>query len=1217
LKEHQTAPRAAAKSTGDADATAGGIAVTGNVIGNINQIATTPIRNDYLQEIRRIVPSSLDGREAELASLAEFCTMADVPVAGQWWKGDAWAGKSALMSWFVLHPPPKTWIVSFFVTGRYGPRDDRAGFIQNVLEQLAVLPGDPGASTFPRLTESTADLHLLGIMSAAAFDCQARGERLILLVDGLDEDQGTARDPARSIAALLPDPPPAGMRVIVTGRPHPPVPADVPDRHWLRNPAVVRTLAVSPSATAVRAEMERALQRLLGGAPAQQDIVGLLTAARGGLSKADLAELIGTRQWELDGVLGTIAGRSFTTRPSSLLPGTRPEVYLLAHDELQNTATEFLGTALKTYRQRLHQWADLYRRRAWPEDTPEYLLQDYGRRVREQRDDHRLMTLAADGRRHDRMLAATGGDGNALAEINAALAATRTQWTPDLSTVARVVYQRDRILDRNANVPAGLAIAWARLGRFGQAEAIAAGIEGGISRLIALSEISGLYVEAGLAAEADRVLDEARVLIHGDLRADSGQPRIQHLGILAEGLARAGQADQAEAMIRTALDPSAKESLTIATARGLARAGFSDRAESLIMSIDDPETQAEALADVGLALASSDLTKQQAMRITCHVAEMQAVHSAPRDDFITVARAFGLLGEYDRAKALAESFVDLEARADALAEVAVAVLASGDTALAVSLAAEAETLLDDNDAAPDPLESEWVSDASPPWPYRRAIMNIAEVRAVNGELSLAQHMVRWLPDQGERADGLAGIATTLAAAGQTDHAFQVLAEADAMARGTATPSSLADALVDVSRAAAASGNRKLATEILTDIVAAMSAVPDAVIESFPIGEIAVALASVGDAEGSLRVARLIGEGKAQDRTLARAAAALSESGHYSQGHELTAAIDDPDWKQWASVKHVEALADTQLGAEAAELALTLPHATGRSSALIIAVAAAALSDQRDRVRDLVAAISDPGDRSTAVIRAASGFTRAGHVDYALQLVSAVACAGRRSEALTSIVCALAETGRVAEAYDLAHTVPDTWWRACALAYAAGAAGSTGSPARAEILGEVTACLATAAEAGPDQNAGFLAALGATIWAYTAAAEAFAKDNQPEQAIRLTGKIPHPGSRRRAISNVAVLLAEVGSIEQARKLVLGLPTPDRRARALAAMSTAARRSGHEVTAQRLMVSALETGGWTAPLARLGEVSPLALRDLAEEIREEFRRVLVSSGCTART
>lgn len=118
--------------------------------------------------------------------------------------------------------------------------------------------------------------------------CAARGERLILLVDGLDEDRGVTTGPeAHSIASLLPD----SLRVIVSGRLNPPLPVDVPPGHPLHDPAIVRILEPSESARAIRAEAERELKHLLEAGGVAYDLLALLLAAGGGLTADDLAEL--------------------------------------------------------------------------------------------------------------------------------------------------------------------------------------------------------------------------------------------------------------------------------------------------------------------------------------------------------------------------------------------------------------------------------------------------------------------------------------------------------------------------------------------------------------------------------------------------------------------------------------------------------------------------------------------------------------------------------------------------------------------------------------------------------------------------------------------------------------------------------------------------------------------------------------------------------------
>src|SRR4051794_4390959 len=86
--------------------------VGSQVGGDIHQTlyisaANEPARSAYRKQVEQIAPAQLIGRRAELAALAAFCTTADElgSPAYVWWRAPAWSGKSALMSWFVLHPP--------------------------------------------------------------------------------------------------------------------------------------------------------------------------------------------------------------------------------------------------------------------------------------------------------------------------------------------------------------------------------------------------------------------------------------------------------------------------------------------------------------------------------------------------------------------------------------------------------------------------------------------------------------------------------------------------------------------------------------------------------------------------------------------------------------------------------------------------------------------------------------------------------------------------------------------------------------------------------------------------------------------------------------------------------------------------------------------------------------------------------------------------------
>ena len=377
------------------------------------QLAAEPVvRSAYLEQVKRIAPERLHDRDGEVAELTAFCTEPGRdPYA--WWRAPAWAGKSALMSWFVLHPPPGVQVVSFFITARWKGQDDRDAFTNAVMEQLADLLGQPIPAY---LTETTRELHLLRMLGQAAEVRHRRQQRLVLVVDGLDEDRSVTTGPdAHSIAALLPRYPPDGLRVILAGRPDPPIPADVTDDHPLRDPAIVRMLEGSSWAAVVRADMQRELKQLVHGSPAEQNLLGLVAAAGGGLSGEDLAELTGLSTYEIEEALHAVAGRTFTTRASHWTSETGAPVYVLGHEDLQAAATVKLGSRrLTEYRERLHAWADDYRQRDWPAETPEYLLRGYFRLLLEVADIPRLLTCATDQARHGPGNQAWAGAASAL-----------------------------------------------------------------------------------------------------------------------------------------------------------------------------------------------------------------------------------------------------------------------------------------------------------------------------------------------------------------------------------------------------------------------------------------------------------------------------------------------------------------------------------------------------------------------------------------------------------------------------------------------------------------------------------------------------------------------------------------------------------------------------------------------------------------------------------
>ncbi|WP_433047978.1 UvrB/UvrC motif-containing protein [Dactylosporangium sp. CS-033363] len=517
----------------------GGIAV-----GSINIMhlgaGRVAIRSAYRRQLQRIAPPQLVDRDAELAELAEFCAAPD-GAAYVWWRAGAWAGKTALMSTFALRPPPGVVVIAFCITARLAAQDDRRAFADVVIEQLvALLDEEP-----PRLlTDATRDAHLLDLLDRAARTCRDRGQRLVLVVDGLDEDRGVTTGPAsHSIAALLPAEPPAGMRVIVAGRPDPPIPDDVPPWHPLRDPAIVRALPPSDRAQRVRVMAQQELRHLLHGTPVQAALVGLLVAAGGGLSGNDLAELTDRPLWEVEEILHGPAGRTFSRRGSRWDPDGGSALYLLAHEQLQVAAGEYLGDRLPAYRETLHAWAQRTRERGWPPGTSEYLLSGYFRMVLATADTPRLLGLALDAARHDRMLDVTDGDSAALAEIVAVQRHLLGDEHRDLTALVRIALRAQQLQDRNSTVPDELPVLWARLGNHVRAEGLAGASPASPTRAEMLRIVACLV--------CDGKLGWAESLIP---RISDRPQRTVALAVVAVGHAGAGDPARAEALLRSGAD---------------------------------------------------------------------------------------------------------------------------------------------------------------------------------------------------------------------------------------------------------------------------------------------------------------------------------------------------------------------------------------------------------------------------------------------------------------------------------------------------------------------------------------------------------------------------------------------------------------------------------------------------------------------------------------
>ncbi|MGH3220780.1 MAG: hypothetical protein ACRDPY_19135 [Streptosporangiaceae bacterium] len=965
----------------------------------------------YRKQVERIAPPELVGREAELGELAAYCTEPR-RAAYVWWRAPAWAGKSALISTFVLHPPAGVRVVAFFITARLGAQDTRQAFTEVVLEQLAGLLGQE----LPPWTASTRDAHLLAMLEHAAQACDEQGERLILVVDGLDEDRGVTTGPdAHSIAALLPASPPAGMRIVVAGRPDPPIPDDVPGWHPLRDPGIVRSLDPSGYAQDIKKLAQQELRRLLRGTPAQQDLAGLLTAARGGLSGPDLAHLTGEPPWEIEDLLHGVSGRTFTRRVSQWQPGTGPEVYLLGHEELQVTArTYFGGQRLAGYQDRLHAWAQEYQAQAWPEGTPEYLLSGYFRMLTATGDTTRLVACATDAARHERMLGITGGDGAALNEVTTTLDLITAQDDPDLTAALKLARHRDALGDRNTNIPTNLPAVWATLGHHIHAEALARSLSDPGRQARALAAVAGALAQVGQHEQAATVAARAESMARSV--TDPGR-QARALAAVAGALAQAGQHEQAA---------------TVA-----ARAG------TVAHSVTDAQWPPEGLMAVAGALAQAG-QHEQAATVAARAETATRSHSVPywrAEALAAVAGALARTGQHEQAKTVARSITDPDEQVEVLAAVAGALAQAGQHEQAETVAR---------------------SITDPYW-QARALAAVAGALAQAGQhehaaavAARAETVTRSITHPDRQAEELVEVAGALAQAGQHEQAAAVAARAESMARSITDPHRQAEALIAVAGALAQAGQHEQAETVTRSL--------DPYWQVRALAAVAGALAQAGQHEQAAAVAARA-ESMARSipdspwRVEARAEALAAGDG------SMARSIPESSWRAEALAAAAEALAQAGQHEQAETLARSLFHSYWRARALVAVAGALAQAGQHEQAETVARSLSGPGLQMDALVAVAGALAQAGRHEQAAAVAARAETVARsitdpddEASALVAVAGALAQAGRheqaaavAARAETATHNIQDPHWHVEVLAAVAGALAQAGQHEQAETV----------------------------------------------------------------------------------------------------------------------------------------------------------------------
>ena len=522
----------------------------------------------------------LDGREQELATLRtrtnEHAWTSVV--------AEAFAGKTALLATLVLDPPDGVAIAGCFLRRREGLASTEY-VLDSLSAQLAALTwGEP----FIPQAHGKAEL-FEQLLAQATAACVRRGERLAMVIDGLDEYDPQASLPLRSwLPRSLPD----GASLIVSGRP-----GSVPSTHPLREATL--SLAPFPGSDelwqAARHELEHVLQ---APDPLAGMVAAYLAATGGELTEVELAQLC-----TADGLsthvtqVASVVVRHFD-RTLTRVPPKNPLVF--THVAYRDALLELVGpTEATRARTGIDHWVDPMRQSGWSVGTTSYALRPYARYLRSSLDEARKAGDAAMAQALAERLTTT------VSSVNRWLALFRAEGTPvagdaEVAECVQALFEvadaglvdvnetrlqaavvglsRGLVRDRVGSVAEAVAYVWALDGRLDQALELAGSVREPDGRAYALAAAVGGAASAG----SDAATVEAAAQAALAATDDAGPYRDKAVGTLVSALLQAGWFGAA-AEVAAALQTNEARALAIArVSRAAAATGRGALARALV-----------------------------------------------------------------------------------------------------------------------------------------------------------------------------------------------------------------------------------------------------------------------------------------------------------------------------------------------------------------------------------------------------------------------------------------------------------------------------------------------------------------------------------------------------------------------------------------------------------------------------------------------------------
>ncbi|MFH8419389.1 AAA family ATPase, partial [Streptomyces collinus] len=499
----------------------------------------------------------LIGRNTELSALDEF---AGSETQWLWIKGDPFAGKTALLAWFALHPQDRVDVVACFLRRTTG--ENTAEYALDVLTRQLAVVADWQAYLPPPFTSDRANDFIDLVEEAREVSAQRR-RRLLLLIDGLDEYDPTSA----KLASWLPDATtlPYGVQLLVSSRSGADV--HIPSSNPLFNHEWI--VAASEAAIEIQHAAYKELDYIFDQSSKNPGsfiypMICCLAAADSGLTAGELSVLVKRRGrdadiGEINSVLESYLRRSLVRVPEP--GGTGGEVYAFAHETLLTEARVRCSEDLTVYEDLLDAWACEYVEQEFPINTPRYLLTPYTRELsrrshepamqseRCRRVADQLFLVVAHRARLLRLFEHSGNPAVPDQEITVAQQTIldtryRSGLDPDevLFRLSVLALRRRPLTAIRPRIAARVAVVWAYIDRFNSALDLVACIEDPSERATTLSEVARALVVAHREDQAASAAEQAQ---QAAADIDTPADRARALNEAARVLATAHREDQA------------------------------------------------------------------------------------------------------------------------------------------------------------------------------------------------------------------------------------------------------------------------------------------------------------------------------------------------------------------------------------------------------------------------------------------------------------------------------------------------------------------------------------------------------------------------------------------------------------------------------------------------------------------------------------------------